>query len=211
MTTLVAMALAVLLHEELVFDYEVPVAVLSLDGQPSPNSIRILDTALLMLRASLGMMIFVHGYNKMFRGGGIAGTGKWFQAIGMRPGKFHAAMAATTEMALGVLLVIGLLTSLAAAGLIAVMLVAFWTAHRGKGFMITGEGWEYVALIAVMSLVCAMLGPGGLSLDAEFDIAQRLDGGTGLGVALLLGLGAGAAQLLLFYRPAANSSDTDSN
>ena len=211
MTTLVAMALAVLLHEELVFDYEVPVAVLSLDGQPSPNSIRILDTALLMLRASLGMMIFVHGYNKMFRGGGIAGTGKWFQAIGMRPGKFHAAMAATTEMALGVLLVIGLLTSLAAAGLIAVMLVAFWTAHRGKGFMITGEGWEYVALIAVMSLVCAMLGPGGLSLDAEFDIAQRLDGGTGLGVALLLGLGAGAAQLLLFYRPVANSSDTDSN
>ncbi len=208
MTTLVAMALAVLLHEELVFDYEVPVAVLSLDGQPSPNSIRILDTALLMLRASLGMMIFVHGYNKMFRGGGIAGTGKWFQAIGMRPGKFHAAMAATTEMALGVLLVIGLLTSLAAAGLIAVMLVAFWTAHRGKGFMITGEGWEYVALIAVMSLVCAMLGPGGLSLDAEFDIAQRLDGGTGLGVALLLGLGAGAAQLLLFYRPAANSSDS---
>jgi len=209
--TLVAIALAVLLHERLVFGYEVPVAVLTLDGQPSPTSPRIFDTALLMLRAALGMMIFVHGYNKMFRGGRIAGTGKWFHAIGMRPGELHAAIAAITEMALGVLLVLGFLTSIAAAGLIAVMLVAYWTAHRGKGFMITGEGWEYVALIAVMSLVCAMLGPGGLSLDAEFDIAQRLDGDTGLGVALLLGLGAGAAQLLLFYRPPANTSSSDTD
>ena len=162
---------------------------------------RAIDVALLILRAGLGMMIFVHGYNKAFRGGRIAGTGRWFQSMGMRPGKVHAALAAFTEMGVGALLVLGLLTQLAAAGLIALMVVAFWTVHRDKGFMITGEGWEYVALIAATSLVSAILGPGRISLDAELEIAHRLDGWTGMWIALLLGVGAGAAQLLLFYRP----------
>ena len=167
----------------------------------TPDSARALDIAVMILRAGLGMMIFVHGYNKAFRGGKLAGTGRWFQSMGMRPGKVHATLAAGTEMGVGVLLVVGLITQVAAAGLIALMVVAFWTVHRGKGFMITGEGWEYVALIAVMSLVCAMLGPGRISLDAELEIAHRLDGWTGLWIALLLGVGAGAAQLLLFFRP----------
>jgi len=166
-----------------------------------PDSARVLDVAVMILRAALGMMIFVHGYNKAFRGGRIAGTGRWFQSMGMRPGKVHAALAAFTEMGVGVLLVVGLITQVAAAGLIGLMVVAFWTVHRDKGFMITGEGWEYVALISAISLVCAMLGPGRISLDAELEIVHRLNGWTGMWIALLLGVGAGAAQLLLFYRP----------
>ncbi len=172
-----------------------------LDEAIEDQNSRAFDVGLMILRAALGMMIFVHGYNKAFRGGRIAGTGRWFQSMGMRPGKVHAALAAGTEMGVGVLLVLGLLTQLAAAGLIALMVVAFWTVHRDKGFMITGEGWEYVALIATMSLVTAMLGPGRISLDAELEIIHRLDGWTGLWIALLLGVGAGAAQLLLFFRP----------
>ena len=167
----------------------------------APDASKAVDVALMILRAGLGMMIFVHGYNKAFRGGRLAGTGRWFQSMGMRPGKVHATLAASAEMGVGVLLVLGLLTQVAAAGLIGLMVVAFWTVHRDKGFMITGEGWEYVALIAAMSLVAAILGPGRISLDDELEIAHRLDGWTGLWIALLLGVGAGAAQLLLFYRP----------
>ena len=207
--TLVALALSVLFYEDvflenlfldarpLLFDG----AIRTEGGYIEVGSLRTYDTALMLLRAALGMMIFVHGYNKAFRGGKLAGTGRWFQSMGMRPGKVHATLAAGTEMGVGVLLVLGLLTQLAAAGLIALMVVAFWTVHRDKGFMITGEGWEYVALIAVMSLVTAILGPGAMSLDYELEIAHRLDGMTGLGIALLLGVGAGAAQLLLFFRP----------
>ena len=171
------------------------------DGYLDNESTRVFDIALMILRAALGMMIFVHGYNKAFRGGRIAGTGRWFQSMGMRPGKVHAALAAVAEMGVGALLVVGLVTQVAAAGLIGLMVVAFWTVHRDKGFMITGEGWEYVALISAMSLGCAMLGPGRISLDAALKIANSLDGWTGLWIALLLGVGAGAAQLLLFYRP----------
>ena len=198
--TLVAMALAVLFYEGgQLYGLAQPLVV---DGADTAiDSPRTFDTALLLLRGALGMMIFVHGYNKAFRGGRLAGTGRWFQSMGMRPGKVHATLAAGTEMGVGVLLVLGLLTQLAAAGLIALMVVAFWTVHRDKGVMITGEGWEYVVLIAVMSLVTAIVGPGHLSLDSELEIAHRLDGTTGLGIALLLGLGAGAAQLLLFFRP----------
>ena len=190
--TVLGLVLAAVLYEPLGFSSAVLIQV---------DPTREFDIALMILRAGLGMMIFVHGYNKAFRGGKLAGTGRWFQSMGMRPGKVHATLAAGTEMGVGVLLVLGLLTQLAAAGLIALMAVAFWTVHRDKGFMITGEGWEYVALIAVMSLVSAILGPGRISLDAELEIAHRLDGWTGLGIALLLGVGAGAAQLLLFYRP----------
>ncbi|MDE0656356.1 MAG: DoxX family protein [Acidimicrobiaceae bacterium] len=203
--TLVAMALAVLFYEQLVsgdwFAYSSTQPLFAGGEHTAIDSPRTFDTALMLMRAALGMMIFVHGYNKAFRGGKLAGTGRWFESMGMRPGKVHATLAAGTEMGVGVLLVLGLLTQLAAAGLIALMVVAFWTVHRDKGFMITGEGWEYVALIAVMSLVTAISGPGRLSLDYELEIAHRLDGKTGLGIALLLGVGAGAAQLLLFFRP----------
>ena len=165
------------------------------------GSTRVPDVALMILRAALGMMIFVHGYNKAFRGGRIAGTGRWFQSMGMRPGKVHAALAAFSEMGVGALLVFGLITQVAAAGLIGLMVVAFWTVHRDKGFMITGEGWEYVALISAMSLVSAILGPGRISLDGALEITGSLDGWTGLWIALLLGVGAGSAQLLVFFRP----------
>ena len=214
--TLLAIVLAVVFHEDIFARSAefttIEETVRTADAIVSVDSLRVFDLALLILRAALGMMIFVHGYNKAFRGGRLAGTGRWFESMGMRPGKVHATLAAGTEMGVGVLLVVGLLTQLAAAGLIALMVVAFWTVHRDKGFMITGEGWEYVALIATMSLVTAMLGPGLLSLDAEFGIAHRLDGWTGLWIALLLGIGAGAAQLLLFFRPPppAPASDAES-
>ena len=211
--TLVAMVLAVVLYEDLFHRHATPAlfdhTMMSTHAIVGVDSPRTFDAALMILRAALGMMIFVHGYNKAFRGGRIAGTGRWFQSMGMRPGKVHAALAASTEMGAGVLLVLGLLTPVAAAGLIGLMVVAFWTVHRDKGFMITGEGWEYVALISVMSLVCAMLGPGAISLDAELEIAHRLDGVTGLGIALLLGVGAGAVQLLLFFRPPKPAADAD--
>ena len=199
--TLTALTVFGLIVAAGLYEPHVDIGLDYLDQTLEDQNSRAVDVGLMILRAALGMMIFVHGYNKAFRGGRIAGTGRWFQSMGMRPGKVHAALAAGTEMGVGVLLVLGLLTQLAAAGLIALMVVAFWTVHRDKGFMITGEGWEYVALIATMSLVTAMLGPGRISLDAELEIIHRLDGWTGLWIALLLGVGAGAAQLLLFFRP----------
>ncbi len=93
----------------------------------------------------------------------------------------------------------GLLTPLAAAGIIGLMTVAFWAVHRSHGFMITNHGWEYVAAIAVVAWAVATIGPGRFSLDNAFDI--EWSGWTGAWVAGLLGVASGAAQLAICYRP----------
>ena len=78
--------------------------------------------AMLILRVAIGGMIITHGYQKVFLGGKIEGTAGWFTSMGMTgDGKMHAWAAAVTEMGSGVLLVLGLLTPFAAAGLVGVM------------------------------------------------------------------------------------------
>ena len=59
------------------------------------------DTGLLILRLCLGITLAAHGFNKFFGGGRIPGTARWFESIGMKPGTFHARIAATTEVAAG--------------------------------------------------------------------------------------------------------------
>ena len=43
-----------------------------------------LDVGLLVLRAVFGVFLAYHGYNKVFGGGGLAGTARWFGSIGMK-------------------------------------------------------------------------------------------------------------------------------
>lgn len=159
------------------------------------------NLALLILRVVVGLTLAAHGWNKFTGGGKIPGTGRWFDSIGMRPGRLNAYLAASTELGAGLLLAVGLLHSLAAAGVIGVMTVAGWTSHRSNGFFIIKEGWEYVFVLAAMSLVTAILGPGSWSVDDALGIADDLDGMTGLWIALLLGVGGGVVQMLTFYRP----------
>ena len=53
-----------------------------------------IDTGLLILRVVLGLTMAAHGYNKFFGKGGLAGTAGWFDSMGMKPGMFHARVAA---------------------------------------------------------------------------------------------------------------------
>src|SRR6202050_4512514 len=122
------------------------------------------DVGLLILRLVLGLTLAAHGYNKFFGGGRIPGTARWFESIGMKPGKFHATMAATTEMTAGLGLAAGLLTPIPAAGFVSLMLVAAWTVHRHNGFFIVKEGWEYNLVLAVSAVTVATGGPGRLRL-----------------------------------------------
>ena len=164
-----------------------------------------LDFGLLILRLVLGLTMAAHGYNKFFGGGRIKGTAGWFESIGMKPGTFHARVAAGTEMAAGLGLAVGLLTPVTAAGFIALMLVAAWTVHRHNGFFITKEGWEYNLVLAAGAVTVAATGAGRYSLDyAVFggsDVYRLLSGWNGLAIAVGLGLAGGIGQLLIFFRP----------
>jgi putative oxidoreductase len=164
------------------------------------------DVGLLILRLVLGVTLAAHGYNKFFGGGRIPGTARWFESIGMKPGKFHATVAATTEMSAGLGLAAGLLTPIPAAGFVSLMLVAAWTVHRHNGFFIVKEGWEYNLVLAVSAVAVATLGAGRLSLDWLIFGHNWLDRWPGLLISLGLGLAGAIGQLLIFYRPPAKQA-----
>ncbi|OMC12134.1 DoxX family protein [Mycobacterium sp. SP-6446] len=166
----------------------------------------VYDVGLLILRLVLGLTLAAHGFNKFFGGGRIPGTARWFESIGMKPGKFHAAVAATTEVSAGLGLAAGLLTPIPAAGFVSLMLVAAWTVHRPNGFFIVKEGWEYNLVLAVSAVVVATLGAGRLSLDWLIFGKNWLDGWQGLVLSVALGLGGAIGQLLIFYRPPAKQA-----
>jgi putative oxidoreductase len=159
------------------------------------------NLALLILRVVTGLMIAAHGYNHIFGGGKIQGTARWFASMGMKPGILHAWLASITELTCAVLLVAGLLTPVAAGGVMGVLLVAWVTAHRKNGFFFfkPGQGWEYVAYVSFTCLALGTLGPGEWSLDNAIDL--WFHGWTGFVTALVVGVGGAASLLAVFYRP----------
>ena len=167
------------------------------------------DVGLLVLRLVLGLTMAAHGYNKFFGGGRLPGTAGWFESIGMKPGMFHARVAATTEVSAGLGLAVGLLTPIPAAGFVALMFVAAWTVHRHNGFFIVKEGWEYNLVLATAAVAVAALGAGRLSLDYALlrnsSIYELLHGWWGWAIAVGLGLAAAIGQLAIFYRPPAKA------
>ena len=160
------------------------------------------DTSLLVLRLGLGVVFVAHGHNHIFRGGRIAGTAGWFDSLGMRPGILHAWLASVTELAAGVLLILGLATPLACAGIVGTMLVAWITNHLRNGFFIfrPGEGYEYVMTLTVMAVALAGIGAGEWSVDNALNWFQP-PGWLGLGIAVLAGAGGAAGLLAVFWRP----------
>jgi putative oxidoreductase len=161
------------------------------------------NLVLLILRVTLGVVFLAHGINHVFRGGKIAGVGRWFDSLGMRPGVFHAWLASLTEIGAGALLVVGLLTPLAGAGVVGTMLVAWVINHMKRGFFIfrPGEGYEYVMTLTVLGLVVATLGPGEWSLDDQSADLRDLWGWTGFWIAAGAGGGGAALLMAVFWRP----------
>ncbi|RAY17049.1 DoxX family protein [Actinomadura craniellae] len=155
--------------------------------------------ALLLVRVVVGITMIAHGLNHWLGGGRIEGTARWFGGLGLRHGRLQAWMSVVTEIGAGALLVVGLLTPLACAAVISVMLVAGILAHRPNGFFVFKDGYEYVLVLAVAALALAMLGPGRLSLDSALDI--EVIGWAGGGIALGVAVAATAGMLATFWRP----------
>jgi putative oxidoreductase len=162
---------------------------------------------LLVIRLGLGGMLAVHGLNKVLGAGGLAGTARWFEGLGLRPGWLHARLAAGTEIGAGLLMACGLAFPLAGAAFIGLMTVAAVTDHRGKGFFVFKGGWEYVALIGVIAAALVSTGPGRYSLDAA--LGWQLAGPAWAGLAMLAGVGAAGGLYLTATRSPAGGASAD--
>jgi putative oxidoreductase len=154
-----------------------------------------MELGLLALHVIVGLTFAAHGAQKLFGvlgGHGIAGTGGFFDQIGLRPGKLHATAAGTAEFVGGLLIAGGLFVPFAAAALIGVMTAAMITVHLPKGFFNSDGGYEFNLVLVAALFALAAVGGGEWSLDYVLNLDLA---GTGwalgaLGAGILGGLGA---------------------
>jgi putative oxidoreductase len=161
------------------------------------------DLGLLLLRAAVGGILVAHGLQKAFGlwgGHGLDSFKNSLSDMGYQHAHVLTYLAAGTEMAAGVLLVLGLFTPLAAAAALAYLInglaanVAAQHAAGHIGFFLP-KGNEYQILLAVALVAIILVGPGRYGFDGGRGWARRPF--LGSIAALLLGIGAGVGTWVL--------------
>jgi putative oxidoreductase len=117
-----------------------------------------------IVRVLTGIAFLVHGWQKVFQFGfpGVIGA---FTKMGVPMPGVMGPFIALLELLGGVALIIGLLTRLAALGLMFDMLGAILLVHLAGGFFLPA-GYEYALLLFANCLALVLAGPGSLSADA---------------------------------------------
>ncbi|MFA6267479.1 MAG: DoxX family protein [Pseudolabrys sp.] len=119
-----------------------------------------------LLRFTIGIVIFVHGYLKVAGPGPTGITGMFTRMAFPAPGAM--AYVAIFFETIGTLCVaVGLFTRFFSAALAIEMLVILLTAHISKGFLVGDGGYEYVLLLGMVYFYIALRGGGRYSVDAK--------------------------------------------
>jgi putative oxidoreductase len=163
-----------------------------------------MSIAFLIVRLILGLSFMAHGTQKLFGwfgGGGITGTGDFFEGLGYRPGKTFAAMAACGETIGGFLTLLGAGGALGPVLIVIVMLVAIGSVHYKRGFFVANGGWELNTAYIAAAVAVAFAGNGLYSIDGYLGMRFLTDPvqvGYAFAAAVIV-----AALNLLSRRPAA--------
>ena len=139
---------------------------MSLLGPASP---RQLNVGLAIVRIITGIIMFAHGYQKVFQFG-FAGVTSFFTQMGVPMPEITAPLVAVVELAGGLALILGLLTRLAALGLAVDMLGAIFIVHLKAGFFLP-NGVEFALLLLACCVALVIAGAGAFSVDEG--IARR--------------------------------------
>ena len=116
--------------------------------------------ALLTLRLVSGVALMNPGWGK------IQNPFHWMDKGDAPAAPLLQAAAALSEFGGGLAFILGLLTPLAALGVVSTMAVAIST-HLGRGDAFVGKGgsWELAGVYGAIGLVLLFVGPGALSVD----------------------------------------------
>ena len=163
------------------------------------------DIGLLLLRLGIGGVVFAHGAQKVFGlwgGTGIAGFAANLEGLGYQQATTLSWVTGVTELVAGAFLILGLLTPLAAAAVLAIMINAVLL-KLGNGFFVTGpKGSDAIELSLVLGLGAACLvltGPGRIALD-NGRAWHRRPASWGV-LALVIGVAAAVLVYILLRRP----------
>ncbi|MUL44040.1 DoxX family protein [Streptomonospora sp. PA3] len=128
------------------------------------------DAVFLLVRLCVGVVFIAHGWEKV-AGQGLAATIEGNRELGIPLPELSGAFLAYGELIGGALLVLGVATRAGAAALTVIMLGAWVFVHGGSGLMLQNGGFEYVMVLAAVSLLVLAYGPGRFSIDAV--VAER--------------------------------------
>jgi putative oxidoreductase len=130
--------------------------------------------ALLLVRVVMGAAFILHGWPK------IQNPTAWMNAMGGESvPSFLQALAAIAEFGGGIALVLGLLTPLAALGILCQMVAALVLVHfpRADPFVATGgPSYELPLIYLALAVLFLIVGPGRWSLDALLFARPPTDG-----------------------------------
>jgi putative oxidoreductase len=118
-----------------------------------------------LLRVVVGLIMLAHGVQK------IEGLSAWegnVAQLGFPVPELFARLAIAGELLGGAGLMVGLLTPVAAFGVLAVLVTAILGVHIEHGLFAQDGGYEYPLTLACAALMFMLNGAGALSLDAVF-------------------------------------------
>lgn len=118
----------------------------------------VFNTAMLLLRIGVGVLMMSHGFDKLVHFGSNHKSFMNFLGIGST---FSLTLVIFAEFFCSLFLILGLFTRLATIPLIIAMSVALVKAHHAEIF---GKG-ELAALYLTCYVVLLLLGPGKVSVD----------------------------------------------
>lgn len=103
----------------------------------------------------------------------INAIGDWFASMNIPAPHFQAYMAASTEMAGVILLILGLGTRFISIPLMIVMLVAIKTVHWSNGFEAADNGYEIPLYYLIMLFVLFVYGGGRISVNYLLGLLRK--------------------------------------
>jgi len=124
---------------------------------------RLQPLGLLVLRVVLGAIMVGHGYGKVF--GGLHKHVELVASLGM-PG-WLAYFSAAAEFLGGLLLIVGLITRLAAIAICIDLTVAILKVHLHNG-LLGQNGYQFPLALAAIAFAIIFTGSGPISLDWVF-------------------------------------------
>ena len=120
--------------------------------------------AMLILRLTVGILMMLHGYDKLKDFSGTVAQMQGFEFLGLSP-KIIVSLLIFAEFFCSILLILGLFTRFACIPLIIAMAVALFKAHGGHIENGGPGGGQMAGLYLLCYIVLLLTGPGKASVD----------------------------------------------
>ena len=125
---------------------------------------------LLVVRVYWGLQLSQNGWAKLHN---LSHVTEFFSSLGLPAPAFTATFVSSFESVAGILLALGLLSRIAALGIVIDMFMAYWTADRASLLAFFSDPGKFSNadpfIFFFVGLIILIVGPGKLSLDTLID------------------------------------------